>query len=510
MQLILGVFNLFSLFFNFARRLCVRVSGVNERILAQCETGHNRYTTIGFVMLFVAIMAVSAATSTAYISGVPLVLALLIGLFYGIFVLAIERLLQITLKKDVVKPFKFYFLSSLRFALIIIMSFLITDPILHFLFRHEIDVQLAKEYEPRVLAQHRQGIEIRRTKLTTLSAENQELQKILSAKIKTRDDLREAMLREADGSGGSGKRGMEGIYQRKNEEYQKAEDELKTEKPNLESEIAANNTEIDKLNGELLNADKLFRDALKEEVKKSGMLARNSALFTLIKTDFGAAIYALGIMFGLILAESLPLSVKVFFSDNYEKQLVLVEQNEIKDKERNTELSIAEKQDEFEGRKAYFELRNFARNSVKEDVKKNIPSELIAELREMALALVKADLSAEIKRLEQVSNASVDEPISTNVEVKIQGTNESVCRMKFEGSPNNFNTSDIRDMTLGAKEEMPFGHQHFDIDEYEIVNEQGVPLSTAKPLLKQIRNQVVYLKPRVTSKNGNDKYEWEE
>lgn len=310
---------------NFIQRILWWSSGATSSVLKDCPTEHRKYSAIGAAMLSIPLVASLGAGFALYQSYKNQTLAIVGGIGWGILIFIVDRLIQISIRKDV-RGHKAFWMALPRLIMIVVLSFLITDPLLHKLFETDIDAELSRQVQlaganTQAVAETRYGKEI-----AELEQSNVQLNDSLNKLKAERDRKFDEWMAEGAGTGGTGVRGKGLLYHEKQRAYEKADGEYQKLNDQLEPQIERNNARIQELKE---RRDQEVALITTDQEKARGLLARNSALFSIIKRDFGAAVITILLMLAFILLESTPLTIKLISRrGTYDKRFDRVEEEQ--------------------------------------------------------------------------------------------------------------------------------------------------------------------------------------
>ncbi|MCU0382029.1 MAG: DUF4407 domain-containing protein, partial [Chitinophagaceae bacterium] len=332
-----------------------------EEIISSCSIDRNRYSIIGFIVLTTWLFATGAWTyffSTAVDNPwvyVPL------GAFMGFVILCIDRALIKGINKrnrNRIAPYLF------RAMLALTIGFFMAQPAILYLFDKEIQVQVSVDNETRKRTKRQQLDSLYGARKNELLKEQQRIRGEQAASLASVNRSMENFLKEADGTGGTGKVGIEKIARAKKAEYDKLDAEhrlLLTQQQPL----------LDSVQGALANLESGIR-AEEERFSaqlNAGFLTRVEALQHLLDGNSALRYRYYLIVALLMLIELMPVIVKSLLpAGSYEEKASLREEME-------KELAYNNIQREKELKKLYNSLslesdteviREFFQNSMEE------------------------------------------------------------------------------------------------------------------------------------------------
>ncbi|MBL0053971.1 MAG: DUF4407 domain-containing protein [Bacteroidetes bacterium] len=219
-------------------------SGANIALLKKTPTEQNKYAGIGATVFFTGLFAtVSGAYALYFIfndanTTVRITASLLFGLIWGAMIFNLDRCIVSSMKKNgsTLSEFK---LAAPRFLLAAIIAFVISKPLELQIFHTSIEYELELMKQEEIKKQEVALTSRYQNDINVLDAEIKYLQKDIDTKTNYRNKADEEARKEADGSGGTMKRGAATIYNLKKADANKAQQELEelttTNKPLIDS-----------------------------------------------------------------------------------------------------------------------------------------------------------------------------------------------------------------------------------------------------------------------------------
>ena len=289
-----------------------------EDIIRECAIDRNRYAIIGFTVLTTWLFATGAWTyffSTAvdqplaYIS---------LGLFMGFVILCIDRALIKGIhrrNRNRIAPYLF------RGLLAMTIGFFMAQPAILYLFDKEIRVQVSLNQEALKRRKRAELDSLYGARKQALIAEQARIRNAQDASLQGVNAAMETYLREADGTGGTGKVGIERIALAKKAEYEKLDQahRLLTER---------NQPALDSIRNALAGIESAIRtdeDAFRNQLN-AGFLTRIEALQHLLDGHQALRYRYYLLVALLMLIELMPVIVKGLLpSGAYEEKASLRE-----------------------------------------------------------------------------------------------------------------------------------------------------------------------------------------
>jgi hypothetical protein len=480
-------------------------SGATPYLLAGTPSEHKKYAAIGTSMLFIALVATCGAGFALDQTFGSMPVAIVGGLAWGALILTVDRLIQISIRKEEKKGSKAFWMALPRLLMIVVLSFLITDPLLHKFFEHEIDYQLSLETQQ--VADNTAAAAAARDKddLAKLEDEIGRLTDGLEQKKAARDKRYKEWMAEGEGTGGTMKAGKGLFYREKKTAFEKAEQEYQDEKTRVEQEIALlKSRQQDLLKRQAEETARLTSD----KAKARGLLARNSALFTIMRNDFGAASFAVMLMLAFILLESTPLTLKLMSQRGpYDERLASEEAAQIfAEKQRLAELIQMTEQDSKErinDSARLYALQKAARDNVAEAVLNGSSQHLHPKLAVVVDAYAEHVRDRLIELLQQRSPAPAPAPADTQdadalppkptpIVVRFLEPTEDSFTINFNLPEHLVKGSDLLFALSGIEGSLlPQDGGRPPISAYHAVNEAGNVIEMEKPLVTQLNGSWV-------------------
>ena len=313
---------------DFLKKWFLFCSGAYLDILLQddCKNEHNKYIGIGTSVFFTGVFAFMSSYYAIFIVFKSTVIAIVIGIVWGCFIFSLDRYIVATLKKENRKGIMAYLIeivkASPRFVLAIFLSSIISKPLELKLFEREIENELIlmhqdviKDQEQRVRDRYEPSINEKQNEINQLQSQIDE------AKQKY-DNLRQQANIEADGSGGSKKRGIGRVFRLKQEAADEQEQVWKdldnTNSPLISELRSQNETDREKLRKDLGNL---------KRVQFDGLLASIGALDNLTKKNESMYWGNWAIMILFLVIELAPLIFKIMTDrGNYDVKIQMLEE----------------------------------------------------------------------------------------------------------------------------------------------------------------------------------------
>lgn len=225
-------------------------SGANLSLLKKSPTEHIKYAGIGATIFFTGLFAVISGGYALYyvFNDNPLINRVLFsvgfGLVWGAMIFNLDRYIVSSMKKNGTFGHELR-LATPRFVLAAIIAFVISKPLELQIFHTSIEYELEimkqeelKKQENALVSRFLPEVQVLDTAIKSLQGE-------LKTKALLRDRLDEEARVEADGTGGSQKRGAKTIYKLKKADAQKAQAELDSTSQQVLPLISLKQKELD-------------------------------------------------------------------------------------------------------------------------------------------------------------------------------------------------------------------------------------------------------------------------
>jgi hypothetical protein len=212
-------------------------AGAYQDLLKDCPSEQTRYAGLGGVILATFVLAALSSGYAIYSVFNHPVWAVVFALIWGLVIFNFDRFLVATMRKYGLSRNKQLWMAAPRLALALLIGFTIARPLELKIFEKEIDVQVTENRHQKILLNDSLlTLENRQT----LATAQQERDRLMGRKTSMEDTLHRlqvAYVQEADGTGGSQRRGIDRLTRLKQEAYQTALKQAAPELNQLESSI---------------------------------------------------------------------------------------------------------------------------------------------------------------------------------------------------------------------------------------------------------------------------------
>ncbi|MBX3255105.1 MAG: DUF4407 domain-containing protein [Chitinophagaceae bacterium] len=216
------------------------MAAADPQLMKDCGPDRFRYSVIGYTVMATWIFATLAWGYFFSTLFDDILIVLPAALFFGFVILTIDRGLIAGLNNGGGR--NKWLSLSLRLVLALTIGFFISQPVVLMLFEKDINAHLPVVKEKKIIAYTRQVRDENQVELQNARTEIERLRN--EQKIKEQEilDLKNAYIRETDGTGGSGKIGEYSIARVKKMAYLKAEEDIiawkRSVQPALDSALA--------------------------------------------------------------------------------------------------------------------------------------------------------------------------------------------------------------------------------------------------------------------------------
>ncbi|MDR3712022.1 MAG: DUF4407 domain-containing protein [Puia sp.] len=286
-------------------------AGTYQPLLKDCPTEHTKYAGLGGVILATFVLAALSAGYAIYsVFDAPL-WAFAFALAWGLIIFNFDRFLVSTMRKYGVTARRQWMMAMPRVALALLIGLTIARPLELKVFEKEIDIKIIENRHHQILLND--SLLREESSLQVVKAE-QERERLIARQHSLEDTLqhlRDAYIREADGTGGSGQRGIDKLTRLKKEAYDAALAQTAPERLLLDNRISYQDSLIKGARASLEEKRKQYEGSLKGGV---GFLERNKALSDLTTQESSIFVANLLISLLIILVETGPVLSKLIMN----------------------------------------------------------------------------------------------------------------------------------------------------------------------------------------------------
>jgi Domain of unknown function (DUF4407) len=297
------------------------LSTAEKEILTDCVVDRNRYKIIGMIVL--ATWAFATLSWTYFFSTVitSAIMYVPLGFFMGFVILCIDRALIKGINKFNRNKFTPIFFRGI---LALTIGTFMAQPAVLYMFDKEIRLQISLDNEKKKLVKRQELDSLYLNRKSELNSQKLSLTTGLKEKYALVQTARESFIQEADGTGGTGKIGIEEIAHAKKAEYQKLEKEYEGLAELQQPRIDEIDKELSQIESNIKKEEQVFTQYLND-----GFLTRIEALNNLLTGNSALAFRYYLILIILMLIELMPVIAKSLLpSGSYDEKVFMREELE--------------------------------------------------------------------------------------------------------------------------------------------------------------------------------------
>ncbi len=320
------------------RHLLWTAAGAVVPVLEKCPTEQTKYTAMGLLMIFIALLAsVSFAFFLSANFGISFLSAIPFGFVWGGLVFCLDRVLLTSYRKGETSKIS----VAQRFLLTAAIAITIGEPFLMHLFESEINLEMTQKTQV-VLKDARENAASRfKAETVSLVKADKEINTRLDSLKADRDAKEQVVITETEGKSVTGKAGFGIAAKQKEIAFKEADGKYKEYKTESADALKKNSERLAEIQTAITDETKQIAAA---NSQAKGVLARQKALFSIVRNDLGAAFVYIPLFMILLFLETLPLSLKVFRKKKsvYDTKLESVESGQIAEIEEADKFKKAE------------------------------------------------------------------------------------------------------------------------------------------------------------------------
>lgn len=271
-------------------------AGAHQSLLKQFPSEHTKYAGLGGVILATFILAALSSGYAIYSVFGNLAMTFGFAFVWGLIIFNFDRFLVSTMRKYGVSKRKQLWMALPRVALAVLIGITISRPLELKIFEKEINTQVVENVHKKVLMNDSLLQAENKLLLTNAETERTRLSTRKSALEDTLYGLQQAYVREADGTGGSGQRGIENLTRLKMDAYQNASTRFVPELKQLVTGIAYQDSIINSAKASVENKRKEYEATA---IANIGFLERNKALSDLAGKE--SSVFWSGLLISLLI-----------------------------------------------------------------------------------------------------------------------------------------------------------------------------------------------------------------
>jgi hypothetical protein len=350
-------------------------AGAHQDLLKQFPSEHAKHSGLGGVLLATFALASIAAGYAVYTVFDNWAYALGFAVIWGLIIFNFDRFLVSTMRKYGISKRKQLWMAVPRLALALLIGITIARPLEMKIFEKEINVKMTENMHKKIQRNDSLLTLENNALINGATAERQRLTDRKTAIEDTLHNLQTSYVQEADGTGGSGQRGIEDLTHLKMNAFDQARTQFAPEVLQLEKKIAVQD-EI--LSNAKANLEQKRNDYAASAAANMGFLERNKALSDLSAEESSVFWSCLLISLLIILIEIGPVLSKLIMPIGpYDIALAKEELLRMAADENHIR---ADKEVQHEKKKAFFkkqkEMSDQLVDKLTELQKKNIDKEL--------------------------------------------------------------------------------------------------------------------------------------
>ena len=271
-------------------------SGAHQKLLREYPSEHSKYTGLGGVILATFVLAsISAGYAIHSVFGNWL-WTIGFAIIWGLIIFNFDRFLVSTMRKYGVTRRKQFWMALPRVFLAILIGVTIARPLELKIFEKEIDTKVVENLHKKVQLNDSLLLLENQAQLQLANAERDRLMTRKTQLEDTLHSLRQSYVTEADGTGGSGLRGIEELTQLKMDAYEIAFRQITPEIKQLEGGIRTQDSILVSTNASMEQKRKDYAASVAGNV---GFLERNKALTDLASEE--SSVFWTGLLVSLLI-----------------------------------------------------------------------------------------------------------------------------------------------------------------------------------------------------------------
>ena len=283
-------------------------AGAHQKLLKQYPSEHSKYSGLGGVLLATFVLATLSGGYAVHSVFNNWFWTIGFALIWGLIIFNFDRFLVSTMRKYGVSRSKQIWMAVPRLLLALLIGLVIARPLELKIFEKEINVKMTENLHKKI--QLNDSLLAMEYKAQIQTAET-ERQRAVNRKLGIEDtlhNLQQAYVHEADGTGGSGQRGIENITRLKMDAYNQAKVQYAPEIKLLGETIASQDSIMNTAKAGMEEKRKQYEIAAAANM---GFLEKNKALSDLSQQEASVFWATLLISLLIILIEIGPVLSKL-------------------------------------------------------------------------------------------------------------------------------------------------------------------------------------------------------
>ena len=257
-------------------------AGAHQDLLKQFPSEHAKYSGLGGVLLATFVLASISAGYAVYTVFGNWLWTLAFAVIWGLIIFNFDRFLVSTMRKYGISKRKQLWMAMPRLALALLIGFTIARPLELKIFEKEINVKMTENLHKKIQRNDSLLALENNNVMNTATAERQRLTDRKLAIENELQNLQSSYVQEADGTGGSKQRGAEKLTHLKMDAYNKAKEQYAGEQPQLEKNIASQDSILANAKASMEQKRKEYEASA---MANMGFLERNKALSDLSREE---------------------------------------------------------------------------------------------------------------------------------------------------------------------------------------------------------------------------------
>jgi hypothetical protein len=283
-------------------------AGAHQDLLKQFPSEHAKHSGLGGVLVATLVLASLAAGYAIYTVFDNWMYAIGFGIIWGLIIFNFDRFLVSTMRKYGISKRKQLWMAVPRLVLALLIGFTIARPLEMKIFEKEINVKMTQNLHKKIQLNDSLLARENEAQINDVTAERQRLINRKDEIEDTLHRLQQAYVQEADGTGGSGQRGIEELTHLKINAFDQVRTQFGPEVLQLERKIAAQD---DILTNAKANMEQKRNEFSTSAAASMGFLERNKALSDLSGEEASVFWSCLLISLLIILIEVGPILSKL-------------------------------------------------------------------------------------------------------------------------------------------------------------------------------------------------------
>ena len=250
-------------------------AGAHQDLLKEFPSEHAKHSGLGGVLLATFVLASIAAGYAVFTVFDNWIYAVGFAIIWGLIIFNFDRFLVSTMRKYGISKRKQLWMAVPRLALALLIGFTIARPLEMKIFEKEINVKMTENLHKKIQRNDSLLAMENNALITDATAERQRLTERKRAIEDTLHNLQTSYVQEADGTGGSGQRGIDELTHLKMNAFDQARTRFAPEVVQLERNIAAQDNILTNAKAGM---EQKRKDYSESATANMGFLERNKAL----------------------------------------------------------------------------------------------------------------------------------------------------------------------------------------------------------------------------------------